>query len=291
MIENEHPEALITFEYHYGDLMENETSIGRTEWYHVFSHPYVFFDGVDPVIGAANCLSASADYRAHYDSRMAQSGGLSPIAIDGQFAEVGNDWIVVTQIANVDGVPIENLQASILVYEDDIVYCCGPGGNSVWDGVVRIAYDQPIDLPLSGQPVTVPASIPLDPTWNRENLHLVAYVQDRTTREILQGHRVTAPLAAVPDERTTPFTLSITPNPSRGPVRILFDLTQRGNSSPVQLEVIDVTGRRIADLSGMVRPAERNLFSWSPPSETTGVLFLRAIADGKTVTSRLMRVR
>lgn len=281
----------MTFEYHYGDVFENEFTIQRTEWYHVISHPYAFFDALNPVIGATDCLTATATYRARVEARMTETGGVSPIDIHGEFAEVGDEYIVMADYTLVDNVPLDYLQATLLLYEDDVFFCCGPGGNNIWDGVVRTFYDAPITLSTVGEPVQVAISFVLDPSWNRANLRIVALVQDVVSREIYQGHRVTEPSAAVGDPAMAgrDVRLLITPNPTRGPVSMVVDVS-RENPGPVRLDILDVAGRRVEGLSWALSSQARGEILWDGAGHAPGVYFVRLESPAGTLVRRLVRI-
>ncbi|MBK8231174.1 MAG: hypothetical protein IPK72_11415 [Candidatus Eisenbacteria bacterium] len=276
-------------------MLENVDTIDRTEWYHVISHPYLFFDGRDPVIGAADCLNALTNYQSHFAARMAATGGESPIAIEGESARVGDELIVVAHLTNVDGVPNTSLQATLLVYEDDVAYCCGPGGNSIWDGVVRAIHDQPLIVPTDGTPVTVAHSFTLDPTWDPDHLRVVAYIQDSTTREIVQGHRVVAPLAGIEPGAERGTEIVVTPNPCLGSFVVTWESGSVSDSDPdralLRLGLFDAAGRRVADWSGAGGPPARRRLEWNPGDLGRGVFYLEAVTTAGVARTRVLRLR
>ncbi len=285
----ENPNNVITFEYHYGDDFENDFTVQRTNWYHVISHPYAYFDGLNPVVGASNCLVATDTYRSRYDDRMNETWGESPIDISGQFADLGDEWMVTANYTLVDNVPLDHLEATLLLYEDNIEFCCGPGGNSNWNGVVRLLHDQPITLTL-GSPQPVSTTFALDPSWNRSNLHLVAYVQNTQTREIIHGQRVTQPTTGVAPQLELADLLTVTPNPARGPLSITVDLSRMPAGS-ARLELLDVAGREIAEIPGTLNPSARTVLSYDPAALAPGIYFLRLTSQGRAEVQKFIRIR
>lgn len=83
------------------------------------------------------------------------------------------------------------------------------------------------------------------------------------------------------------------PNPSRDATRIRLELPAPGR---VRLEVLDVSGRRLALLAEAPLPAGGHEFLWngreaSGALASSGVFLVRAQADGWTASERICRVR
>lgn len=248
---------------------------------------------MDPVAGATTCLAVTSQYRNRIDQRMADTGGLSPVSITGEFARLGTELLVTTRFTKVDEVPLEELQATLLVYEDDVYFCCGPGGNSIWNGVVRVLYDQPVTLTATGVPVVVATGFELDPSWDEPNLHIVAYLQHPDTKEIYQAARITQQTTGVEEASTRSRVLAIAPNPTHGPLSVLFDLSAEEARTGVVLELLDVTGRRVEQriISGL-KPGS-NVVNWDNSPTTprqTGAYFVRIGTQQRTQVGRFVQV-
>jgi hypothetical protein len=78
------------------------------------------------------------------------------------------------------------------------------------------------------------------------------------------------------------------PNPFRPGTRLAFTLPEPG---PASLEVLDVTGRRIATLLDGWQTAGRHEIVWRPWNTPAGVYFARLSAAGNSGTLRLLRLR
>lgn len=163
----------------------NETT-ARENYYHVPGYPTVWFDGLSSVVGSSGCTSSVSDYRNAINQRLNQTGGVSPISISGHMETGGGNATVTAKIRLVDPVQLANLRATILLYEDGIYWCCGYGGQSIWDKTTRKIYDQNIVLTNVGDEVVVSLTQPLS-TWNPAELKAVVYVQNTVTKEIIQG--------------------------------------------------------------------------------------------------------
>ncbi len=79
------------------------------------------------------------------------------------------------------------------------------------------------------------------------------------------------------------------PNPSRGPVRIDYEMDRAG---PVRLEVFDLSGRRVARLVDGQAPAGRASVQWNPRVEGTrlpaGAYFVRLSSGARQESRKLV---
>ena len=91
----------------------------------------------------------------------------------------------------VDPVQLSNLRGTLLLYEDDLTWCCGYGGVSHWDRVTRKIYDQAITLSGVGSEATISTNVSIG-TWVPANLHGVAYLQSTSTKEVYQAQLIGA---------------------------------------------------------------------------------------------------
>lgn len=81
---------------------------------------------------------------------------------------------------------LTNLRATILVYENDVIY-----QSRTWDVVTRKINDQTITFAGQGSEVPVNANITINPAWNPDNLFVVAYLQQTSgNKQVIQGYRV-----------------------------------------------------------------------------------------------------
>ncbi len=190
---------MIHFENHCSpsDPMTIPATTAREAWYAVPGYPTVWIDGVIDEVGGypmpAGCASMETIYRNDINTRIAQTGGLSPIEITGSFDFAGGNSIVMNaKFKLVDAVALSSLRATLLVYEDNVTWCCGYGGVSLWQHNTRSIYDQNITLTNQGDEVNVSTTVALNPAWNADQLHVVAYLQKTTTKEIYQGAMLTA---------------------------------------------------------------------------------------------------
>lgn len=82
--------------------------------------------------------------------------------------------------------------------------------------------------------------------------------------------------------------LTISPNPGRGERTISYELLRSG---PVALSIHDSEGRLLERLVEREAPAGVYRFSYTPRSETGGVLFARLRAGGQTLTQQILQIQ
>lgn len=275
-------DTIVHFEHHYGDVFETPETAERSEWYGVTSHPHARFDGLRPVIGAVDCLSAATNYRNRINSRLNDTFGVSPVEITGSYSMGAGEVSIAATYRLDDELPLLNVRATLLIYEDNVYYCCGPGGNDTWQHVTRVIHDQPVALPEVNDEVLVSATIPLDPSWNPSELHFVAYLQDLDSQEIIQGYIIPEQPAAVADLGSAAVTRidAVSPNPVESGATVFFHLSERDAGAPVRLDLIAPDGRGVADLfRGTLEPGSHAV-RWDRGREARsrlarGVYFLR----------------
>lgn len=109
---------------------------------------------------------------------------MSPVSIASSISITATDVEVDATYRLVDPISLTGIQATILVYEDNLFH-----EGEYWQHVTRAIYDEEISLIGLNDEATVGATIPLT-GWNPDELHAVAYLQDLETKEILQAQRV-----------------------------------------------------------------------------------------------------
>ncbi|MBD3162667.1 MAG: T9SS type A sorting domain-containing protein [Candidatus Eisenbacteria bacterium] len=163
----------------------------RANWYGVGGIPHVRIDGRHSVIGAGSCASAASNYRNYINQRLAANGGISPVAIEGSYLPTASDVTVQATFRLEDPATLSDLRATLLVYEDNVFWCCGYGGVSNWDVTTRAIYDENVTLNTVGDEVTISETFIHNGDWDPNETHAVAYLQTTTgLKEIHQGARL-----------------------------------------------------------------------------------------------------
>lgn len=178
------------------DPFTTAETTARENYYGVAGYPTVFIDGILKFEGAAPCDQQTVTYRNAINDRLAATEGSSPIVINSSMSIAGGVASMSATFKLVDPVQLSNLRGTLLLYEDDLTWCCGYGGVDHWDRVTRKIYDQNITLSAIGDEATISVNVPIG-AWVPANLTGVAYVQQTTTKEIIQAQKIGA--GAAPD--------------------------------------------------------------------------------------------
>lgn len=174
------------------DPFNTAETTARASRYGVSGIPHVMIDGKYPFIGADLCPIMIDAYQEPIESQISDWTYLSPVDITGGMQIVGNQATLTARFTLVDpGFSFTNHQAVLYIYENDVTWCCGYGGVSHWDEVVRMVRTTPVSLTTQGQEVQVVQtltiggqSVPINPA----KLHAVAvYEQIGGTKETIQA--------------------------------------------------------------------------------------------------------
>ena len=139
-------------------------------------------------MGAPTCSVAASWYREKINQRQAETGSMSPVEITGGFTTSYAHLQMSATFRLVDPAELTDLRATLLVYEDNVYWCCDCHGYYIWQHVTRLIYDQAVTLTQVEDQATVVTRVPLDPDWDPAELHVVAYLQTTGgNKEIIQG--------------------------------------------------------------------------------------------------------
>lgn len=150
----------------------------RADRYGVSGIPQVNTDGKFEDVGAGTCVSAANTYRNRFNTRMTETGGISPLSVEGYWtydANVGSFQVNVEQLD--PGSFGSGYQVTMFLIENNLTYCCGPGGINHWDHIARVVRSQAISLSGVGGTATVIEEFPMDPGFNPANLRAEAVVE------------------------------------------------------------------------------------------------------------------
>jgi len=184
-LDGEYAGQLIQFENHVSgsDPFTTTKTTARANWYGVGGIPHVVIDGRHNAIGAGGCESAANTYRSYINQQLAQNGGMSPIAIEGSFLPFETEIQATATFRLEDPASLTSLRATLLVYENDVYWCCGYGGNAIWNETTRDIYDENVTLTNVGDEVTISYNFPVPSggpdhlNWDPTQCHVVAYLQ------------------------------------------------------------------------------------------------------------------
>jgi hypothetical protein len=157
----------------------------------VTGYPTVWIDGVQEFVGASPCESQTVAYRNGINARIAATEGMSPVVINSSMTINAGTASVSATFRLTDPIQLTNLRGTLLLYEDNLTWCCGYGGVSHWDRVTRKIYDQNVTLTNVGDQATISMNIPIG-SWVPANLVGIAYLQSTATKEVIQAQKIGA---------------------------------------------------------------------------------------------------
>lgn len=185
-LKKEYPDSLIVIAYHrrvLGDTLSPQYVENRKAFYYTSGgEPAVLFDGTGPV-WTTDPPQNYQTYKTHIINRRNQK---SPLKIK---LEPQTGIIKATIIAT-DVINATNLRLFFIICEDSIRFSLSGAYDSVFNHVMRaiIPNENGIACALTlGDSLNQEVSFTLMPGWNRTQLKVISFVQDMTTKEILQS--------------------------------------------------------------------------------------------------------
>jgi len=203
LVANGHDVAII--EYHNGDSFANTASNYRNSYYGVSGYPTTHFDGVLEHVGGHLSQSIYSTYLPLYNQRIVIPCNYTA-SIYGQ--NTGSNYDVTVIIDLEDGSPPTDLTAHLVLTESEIPY--NWFGLSELNFVCRAMYPDHLGTTVDfagGDQVIINYNFTLDAGWNTSHVELVAFMQEESSKEILQGTMVPI-LDIMPLEASANFSCS-----------------------------------------------------------------------------------
>jgi PKD repeat protein len=183
LVENGHNVAIM--ENHNGDSLANVYSNGRNSYYGIGSFPTAKFDGILTVVGGSSSSSMYSSYLPKVNQR---NGVMSDFTIDLQFTHnTDTEYtanIIVEKVGNYTGT---NLKLRVAVTESflDINWGLGEHVNFVNRLMVPNANGTSLNF-SGGNTQTIELDFSMAGFWESENCELIAFIQDNSSKEVLQ---------------------------------------------------------------------------------------------------------
>lgn len=201
-------------EYHSNGLgyepFTNPASTARNTYYNITGLPTAFFDGVLSFVGGSNTQSMYANYLPLYNQRYAVA---SPLTICVSGSNVGNNYTVNVMVKKVSTISSSSLKLQLVLTESNIVYS--------WEGQTMLNHVERAMVPnengttvdfTTGDVQNYVLTFTKDPSWVTTNCELIAFVQDNSTKECLNGFKCM--LTSLPS--TMMVLTDFTGNPTSG---------------------------------------------------------------------------
>ncbi len=161
----------------------NQYSQARISYYGIGGIPESIFDGVLSVLGGGS--STYNSFVSKYNQRIAIPSDFT-ILVNGM--NEGLDYTVVLTMENVVPNSSSNLVAHLAINESGLQY-----QGTTYNFVTRMFVPNAngTDVDFSSNPMqTVTLNFSMDPSWNLENCEFIAFIQDNSSKEILQATKV-----------------------------------------------------------------------------------------------------
>lgn len=183
LVENGHDVAVI--EYHKDDPYQNSTSVARINYYGITSYPTAKFDGILTKSGGSQTQSMYQQYLPYYNQRKDISSAFR-VKIYGEHTGLSYDITLVLQ--KVADYPGTNIVVQLALTESHI--------PENWYGLTEVNFVEKLMVPnhngtsldfSNTDEIVLDLSFNLNQNWVEENCELVAFIQDNSSQEILQG--------------------------------------------------------------------------------------------------------
>ncbi len=186
LIENGHDVAII--KYHGGDDFENSHSSYRNNYYNILSFPTTIIDGIEVLAGGSQDESLYPHYLDYYNLRKDIP---SPFTIDINLEKTGNfDYganILVTEVC--DDYSSGLLVLHFAITETDIPHNW-QNQTHIEDALRKMVPNQHgtiINFSKNNEQL-IDLSFTLEESWVQDNMSVIVFIQDRSTKEILQAN-------------------------------------------------------------------------------------------------------
>lgn len=182
---------LCVIAWHVVDPLTTTETQGRVDWYladpkfsdYAGTAPLVIFDGARAVPGAITPEAAEEDYRFEIDARTLLGSPLS-LRVAGAIGSTEGDVSVTVRVE--DELPGDAIVLRIVVIEEEVNFL-----DEIFEFVARdVLEDAPLSVSSYGDSVVVDRSFDIDASWNPNHLDVIAFVQDDSTKEIIQSGRL-----------------------------------------------------------------------------------------------------
>ncbi|MDZ7774400.1 MAG: Omp28-related outer membrane protein [Bacteroidales bacterium] len=188
---------MAVIEYHNGDSYVSSSGTSRLNYYGISSFPTAYFDGISSVVGGSATNSMYSTYLPHYEQRKAIPSAYA-LEVTGTHEGLMDFEIEVTmeKVAEDDN---SNIKLHLAVTESHI--------EESWHGMDEVNFVERLMAPSSNgtnvdftedDVLTETLTFSLQEDWVVENCELVIFLQNNSSKEILQGKKLS--LTELPEQ-------------------------------------------------------------------------------------------
>ena len=177
MVEKYSTKKLIVLEYHGKDELSNSKSESRGNYYGIRGFPTAKFDGVKNQVGGWDDVQAAYENIIDDLLKPAVTFNLDLSGIIGQ-----ENALIKATITPVTTTTRSNLKLRWVIYEDNIEM-----KGKLHRFVVRDVLAEDNLLVQGTKAIEITKTIAINPVWKYTNLGVVAFIQDDSSKEVLQA--------------------------------------------------------------------------------------------------------
>jgi hypothetical protein len=183
LLQNGHPVAII--KNHGSDSYANVYSNARNSFYGVTGYPTAYFDGLNPSVGGSATQSMYSNYLPKVNARMAVASHFTISAVGNAN---GSNYTAVVTVAKPEADTNTNIKLHAVLTESDI--------PQVWFNQTTVENVNRLMVPdqngtvielATGAQTSVTLNFTVNAAWNIANCEMVFFLQNMTSKEILQG--------------------------------------------------------------------------------------------------------
>ena len=232
----------------------NAEAMARAQWYGMPGYSYIRVDGTQSLVTMAGCGQVANLLRPMIDARLAETGDLSPLAIDGRFLADNTELTFDVTMKLVDPFDLGDFRATFVALEDSVGIQLPFGGDSTMTRVAQAYHYEPMPAMSPGDSVRFVFSIPRDPSWKTDQMWGIVFVQQlHDPKAVAQSRILSRSSAGVgPANPRLPASASrietVLPNPFRNSAEIRFSVSGASAAGSVRLDIFDSGGREVRRL-------------------------------------------
>ncbi len=265
-------------------------NMDRNDYYNNDYTPHLFIDGI--VDGEYYYNNWDDQFALRWDTP-------SPLEIEliGHYNGADRENQLHISMTATDNINFNDLRLFCVLIENYIQYNA-PNGVRQHDQTMRdiVPDSDGESFTISnGETKEFDFTIALDPQLAEDNCEIVVFVQDYSTKEVLQSAKIDATSGQTGIDNDgnalTPKTTILSqnyPNPFNAETSIAFSLDK---TSFVNLSVYNLKGQKVAELANGNYKAGLYSVSWDASEQASGVYFYRLSANGEVRTRRMALIK
>ncbi len=273
-------------ENHNGDTYAYTASNARNSYYGITGYPTAIFDGYKLLVGGDHSVSLYTSYLPIYESEYAFKTAFGITIGDG--TRVGNDYSLSVIVDRFGETPFanSNLVLHLALTQSHIMVN--------WQGQTHLEYVSRVMAPdasgttislQTANQVTVPLTFTINPSWGGDlitDYELVAWVQDLTTREVVDAEKVNLQsiLVAINEHGNNSGDMRIYPNPAKNTVTI--ETSQSGGEGT--LSIFNASGQELLKKKVVSDKTQLDLGGFA-----RGVYTIRLLVNDKVEVRKIVK--